>query len=256
MIFYSGEVVWSERALKLEEIFSTLPAPDWVYLISKLIALFLVVAVFMATGAVATIAVQVFMGYFHLELPLYAGGLLIAMSFFMLLAVLGLFAQVVTGNKFAGYLLAVVAFLMGIAGFQKLGLEHNLYSFPGPPRIPYSDMNGFGHLLEPFLWFKLYWGFLGVVLVAVTRAVKAFNGSMIAAAASAAINVGVAKVASKSFKPGVRGPRPALRTAPPMVIVLTPAIIAAMVKLPVAYVPAINVAKCALISVTKSPAAL
>jgi ABC-2 type transport system permease protein len=167
VIFYSGEVVWAERALKLEEVFGALPAPDWVYLGSKLLALILVTAIFTAAGILGTIAVQIFGGYFRLELSLYASGFLIIMSFFVLFAVLGLFMQVVTGNKFVGYLMTVGIFLIGTAAFQKLGLEHNLYRFPGPPQVAYSDMNGFGHLLAPFVWVKVYWGFLAVMLIAV-----------------------------------------------------------------------------------------
>ncbi|MGD9402840.1 MAG: M1 family aminopeptidase [bacterium] len=187
VIFYSGEVVWAERALNLEEVFGTLPAPDWVYLGSKLLALIIVTAIFTATGILSTIAVQIFRGYFRIELSLYASGFLIVMSFFILFAVLGLFMQVVTGNKFVGYLFTIGVFLFGTAGLQKLGLEHNLYRFPGPPQVAYSDMNGFGHLLAPFLWFKLYWGFLAVILVALAalfwrRGVDLSRRAMLAAA--------------------------------------------------------------------------
>jgi ABC-2 type transport system permease protein len=167
IIFYSGEVVWTERSLRLEEVLGALPAPDWVYLLSRLFALLLVTGVFVAAGMLSTIAAQIIRGYFRLEVSLYVSGFLILMCFFMLFSVLGLFMQVVTRSRFTAYLLTIAVFLMCTAGMKKLGLEHNLYRFPGPPDVLYSDMNGYGHLLKPFLWVKLYWGFLAVALIAV-----------------------------------------------------------------------------------------
>jgi len=187
IIFYSGEVVWTERSLRLEEVYDALPVPNWVYIGSKVLTLFLVAAAFVFTGIVATIAVQIYRGYFRLEVPLYLSGFLIITSFFMLFSVLGMFMQVVTRNRWAGYLLTIIAFLVTTAGTRKLGLEHNLYRFPGPPQVPYSDMNGYGHLIAPFLWFKAYWGFFGLILIALMalfwwRGMEASGRAMLTAA--------------------------------------------------------------------------
>lgn len=168
VVFYSGEIVWRERSLRLEEVYDALPVPDWVYLGSKSLTLFAVTGVFILAGTLSTIVIQVFQGYFRLELSLYMSGFLILTSFFMLFSVLGIFMQVVTANKFTGYMLTVAVFLVSTVGLRKAGLEHTLYRFPGSPSVQYSDMNGYGHLLAPFLWTKLYWALFGVMLMTVT----------------------------------------------------------------------------------------
>ena len=80
---------------------------------------------------------------------------------------LAVFLQVTANHKFLGFLLTAIAvslaFLLPLAG-----VRHWLSAFPGHPGIPYSDMNGYGHLAAPYLWFKLYWGFAAAAfLVAV-----------------------------------------------------------------------------------------
>src|SRR5699024_3252318 len=48
-----------------------------------------------------------------------------------------------------------------------LHFEHPLYSYPAASRIPYSDMNGYGHFFGPHLWFRGYWTAIAVALLAV-----------------------------------------------------------------------------------------
>jgi ABC-type transport system involved in multi-copper enzyme maturation permease subunit len=161
--FYSGELIWKERSVKLAEVFDSMPVPDWVYLGAKLFAQMLVVIAFISVGVVATIGFQAYHGYHHFELPLYLqGALLIAVPYF-LLCVLASFMQVI-GSKFVGYLLMVL-YLMSTIFLGVLDYDHRLYQYADPPRPVYSDMNGFGHYLEPYLWFNLYWTFGAAILV-------------------------------------------------------------------------------------------
>ena len=164
VIFYGGELVWRERALGIAGVSDALPAPNWVFLGAKFTALVLVVAAFIAAGILSTVFVQLGSGFTHLEPGLYVRGFLVATYSFVLLAVLSVFVQVVSKNKFIGYLLLIVV-LVGRRGAQILGFEHNLYRYGGHSPLPYSDMNGYGHYAEPYLWYSLYWGVGAAILL-------------------------------------------------------------------------------------------
>lgn len=163
VVIYGGESVWRERRLRLAEVFDTLPVSNAVFVGAKLLTLAIIVLLFIAVSALATVAVQIIRGYPHLGLGLYARSLPLIAWPYVLYAVLALFLQVVCRNKFVGFLL-MIALLAGSVVLPKLGLEHSLCLFPGAPGMSYSEMNGYGHLLTHYLWVKLYWSFAAVVL--------------------------------------------------------------------------------------------
>jgi ABC-type transport system involved in multi-copper enzyme maturation permease subunit len=164
--FYAGESIWRDRTVKLAEVHDALPAPTWVFMAAKVWALLVVVAVFAGVGILATMGYQLFTGYTRLEPGLYASGVMLGVIPYALCAVLAVFVQVLTKSKFLGYVVMLLyLFLDDI--YSALHMEHNLYRFPFLPRLVYSDMNGWGHYLEPYLWFTLYWVFLSVVLLAI-----------------------------------------------------------------------------------------
>jgi ABC-type transport system involved in multi-copper enzyme maturation permease subunit len=167
VIFYSGELIWRERSLDLAGVYDALPTPNWVFLTSKFSALVAIVAVCMAAGVISTILVQLFQGYTHLEPGLYLRGALITGYPFVLLAALAVFIQVLSPNKFLGYLIMLLV-ILARRGTLMLGLEHHLFRYGSLPRVAYSDMNGYGHYSDPYLWFGTYWGFAAVILIALS----------------------------------------------------------------------------------------
>ena len=151
--FYAGELVWRERSQRSAEVSDAFPVPDWVPLIAKLGALLAVIATFLLIGAVVGIGWQLGHGYTHVEPGLYLATLALNALPFVLLAVLALFLQVLSNNKFLGYLLTIVWLVLSTIGFDLLHWEQYLYNYGNAPNVPYSDMNGFGHLLGAALWF-------------------------------------------------------------------------------------------------------
>ena len=51
-----------------------------------------------------------------------------------------------------------------------LHLDHNLYGIDGLPRTPYSDMNGYGHFMQGWSWFALYWSLFTVACLILAQA--------------------------------------------------------------------------------------
>ena len=163
--FYSGDLIWKERSLKLNEVYDALPAPNWVLIGAKLAALVLIVLAYAAAGMLTTMAYQIQQGFTHLEVGLYAKGLLLALVPYLLICVLACAVQVIFNNKFMGYLVMIV-FLVGQEVFSSLGLEHYMLQYAGSPGLRYSDMNGYGHFLTPYFWYNLYWAFSALFLLA------------------------------------------------------------------------------------------
>ena len=162
--FYAGELVWRERSQRSAEVTDAFPLPDWIPLTAKLGALLAVIVVFLLVGSLVGIGWQLGHGYTHIEPGLYLATLALDVIPYALLAALALFLQVLSNNKFLGYLLTIVWFVCQI-GFSLLHWEQNLYNYGGAAETPYSDMNGFGHFLKAALWFDFYWASCAVVLL-------------------------------------------------------------------------------------------
>ena len=165
LIFYSGELIWRERTLRMSDMVDALPVPTWVMWASKLTALCATVFVLLGAAMATSIGVQLYRGYTHFEIPLYMKSLLFMEApFFLILASLCVFVQVITNNKFLGWLVSTVVYVAGQV-MPAMRLEHHLYRFGTGPAAPYSDMNGYGHFVQPRIWFTIYWGAFAAALV-------------------------------------------------------------------------------------------
>ena len=110
------------------------------------------------------------MGYTNLELGLYLQRRRCSDSMpFVLMAVAAVFLQVISNQKFIGYALFILVFVLQTV-LVSVHLEHNLYTFAGAPALTYSDMNGFGHFLLPWAWFNVYWSVFAAMLLVISAA--------------------------------------------------------------------------------------
>ncbi|MES3021975.1 MAG: M1 family aminopeptidase [Pseudomonadota bacterium] len=169
LIFYSGELIFKERQVKISDVNDAMPVPDWVPLTAKAAALVAVIFAFLFTGVAAALVIQLVQGGAPVEAMLYLQGTLINSVYFILMAVAILALQTITNNKFLGYALAIVLFLSNTI-LGALHLEHKLYSFAALPTLTYSDVNGYGHFLTGWSWFAVYWALFSVALLIVAQA--------------------------------------------------------------------------------------
>jgi ABC-type transport system involved in multi-copper enzyme maturation permease subunit len=133
--FYAGELVWRERSGRISEVTDAFPLPDWIPLLSKLVALASVIVLFLLAGCAECILYQLGRGYHHIEPGLYLSNLALTALEFGLFAGLALFLQVIANNKFLGYLL-VVAYLVSGVVLDQLHPEHHLYNYGTAPALP------------------------------------------------------------------------------------------------------------------------
>ena len=167
--FYSGQIIWKERELRSDQIMDSLPVPNWIPMISKLVALMILPGLMLAVLMVVGIGIQTWRGFFDYEVLLYLKKLFILdWTRYMLLCVLAFTIQVLVNHKYLGHFLMILYFMFGIFAGQ-LGLNHTLYYFGSGSGAPYSDMNGFVPYTTRLISYKLYWGFFAALLIIISN---------------------------------------------------------------------------------------
>ncbi|WBX72308.1 ABC transporter permease/M1 family aminopeptidase [Tenacibaculum retecalamus] len=165
LVFYSGELVWKERGAKLDLIYDATPMSSFIKLLGKYIGLNLIYTVLMFALIISGIIFQTFSGYYKYEFQVYFSGFFLEiLPFLALYTCIAFFIQSVVNNKFVGIMLVIVYFIANIA-MGLLGYNHDLYFFGGSSLGTYSDMNGYGHLLKPYLFVKSYWFLFAILLL-------------------------------------------------------------------------------------------
>ncbi len=158
ILFYSGELIWKDRDVRFQHIYDTLPVSDIINLAGKFLGLIFILALLLVLMITAGILFQAINGYYHFEpglyfMEFYAGIFL----FLVLLTLLTFFFQSVLNNKYVAHIVMAVFLVAGIVLLNLSGYSHPLYSFGGGFLPAYSEMNGYGHLLQKYFLVKSYW---------------------------------------------------------------------------------------------------
>lgn len=164
VVFFSGELIWKERSVKIDLIYDSMPMKDSINLISKFLGMVLVYIVLLLVLTLSGIIIQTAKGYYNYEIGVYLSRLFSStFSFLLLYTLLSFFIHVMVNHKFLGHAVIIVFFIAtGI--LASLGVEHSLFQFGSASLGTYSDMNGYGHFTTSFSWFDLYWfGFAGIL---------------------------------------------------------------------------------------------
>ena len=163
--YYAGDLVWRDRSRRMHEIIDSTPAPDWTFVLPKIAAIALVLVSTALIGVLAAVIIQAIKGYTRFELVNYLLWYVLPTTITSVqLAVLAVFFQAVSANKFIGWGLMILYLVASIV-LTSIGFGHNLYNFGGAPLVPLSDMNGMGHFWQARAWFDAYWTTFCIVLV-------------------------------------------------------------------------------------------
>ncbi|HEX6292488.1 MAG TPA: M1 family aminopeptidase [Herpetosiphonaceae bacterium] len=165
---YAGELVWKDRDANVDEIADAAPVAEGVALLGRFLALVTLIALFQAALMVGGVLIQALQGYYRFEIGLYLQILFgLKLADYVLFAVLTMTIQVLVNHKYLGHVVLLLAFASTLA-LRMLGIvEHHLLLYGTDPGWTYSDMNGFGPFIAPFVWFKLYWAAWALLLAMV-----------------------------------------------------------------------------------------
>jgi aminopeptidase N len=163
-IYYAGELVWRDRDRKIHEIIDATPVPDWIFVLPKVLAIFLVLVATLLISVVAAIGVQIVKGYYVFELDHYLIWYLLPTAVQMLnMAILAMFAQALSPSKYVGWGVMGL-YMVSTITLVNLGFEHQLYRYNSAPGVPLSDMNGQGQFWIARTWLQVYWSAFAAIL--------------------------------------------------------------------------------------------
>jgi len=171
-LFFAGEVFWAEREHNVAPLIEATPTGRAVLVVPKLLALALVLLLLAVTSAAAGLLTELVRGQAPVPAAYLAWYIIPKTYEWLLLATLALFLQSCAPNKLAGWGY-MVFFLIGSLALSKLGWNDPHYrygSYPGAPLPPaLSGAHGVG-------WYRLGWGCVGSVMVAIACRRRASNG--------------------------------------------------------------------------------
>ncbi len=168
-ILFGGLIIWRERDHGSNEFYDTLPLPDWLSYLSKLLTMMSIQLFYVVLAMLTGIATQVIgFGYTNLELGLYLKHLFgITLLKFWFLTIIIFFIHNLVGNKILGFFISAIYVAADLIIFEVLKAENFLLRYGQLPPFTYSNLNGFGHYGPLLIWYSIYWilfaGILGVL---------------------------------------------------------------------------------------------
>jgi ABC-type transport system involved in multi-copper enzyme maturation permease subunit len=170
-VFYGGELVWRERDRKINEIIDSTPVPSWVMILPKIVAILVVLMCMTLSGMAMGMGYALIKGSETLGFGQFLAWLVIPQTLdVMQLAILAVFAQVISPNKYVGWGIVFVWFISDIF-LRNMGYQNMLYRYGGGPLEPLSDMNGAGGFWVGAMWGRFYWGAFGLLLMVIAHLV-------------------------------------------------------------------------------------
>ena len=152
---FAGELVWKDRETGAAQIADAAPVRTSVVLLGRFLALVGIIALFHLAFLIGGILLQVLQGYYDFEPGLYLRILFgWNLAEHVLLAAFAMTVHVLVNHKYVGHAVALLATIFNSAALYGI---HHLLIYNGGPKLVYSEMNGFGPFVTPFVWFKLYW---------------------------------------------------------------------------------------------------
>src|SRR4249919_749220 len=168
-VFYSGELVWRERDRKLNEIIDSTPVSSWVMTVPKMIAIFVVLLIVNLAAMATGLFYQLVQGAAFVGIPQYLGWFLIPAAINGLhIAILSVFVQVLSPNKYIGWGIIFVWFV-GTIFLSNMGYSNPLYSYGQDPNVPLSDFVGAGSFWIGKAVFQFYWLCCAIILAVIAH---------------------------------------------------------------------------------------
>ncbi len=168
IIYFTGELVWREREDRVNDIIDSSPVPAWISFAGKFTGMILALILTQFFLMMSGILLQITLGYYDFQIPVY---LKILFGFrlvdYILLAVLAFALHVILNQKYLAHLIAVLLYLLPIFG-PEFGIESGLLLYNSDPGWTYSDLRGLNPFLQPWLYYKMFWGAWALLLVVVT----------------------------------------------------------------------------------------
>jgi hypothetical protein len=165
-ILFGGLIIWQERDHGSNEFYDTLPVPDWLSYVSKLLVIMSIQLFYVILAMLTGIITQVIgFGYTNIELGLYFKHLFgITLLKFWFFTVIIFFIHNLVSNKILGFFISALFVASDLVIFEVLKAENLLFRYGQLPPFTYSNLNGFGHYSPLLIWYSIYWLLFALIL--------------------------------------------------------------------------------------------
>jgi ABC-2 type transport system permease protein len=161
---FSGMLINRAKISNMDHLVNVTPFPNWAFTFSKFLAMFWVQAFIYVLLISLAVSVQLYQGYFKLELDHYLFSAFgINYLSIMVWTMLAFFVHQIFKNYILGFVV-LFAFLILLGFFPDFGIEQSIFRFNNRTGVGYSDMVGWSDSISEFYVYRLYWFSLGVVL--------------------------------------------------------------------------------------------
>ncbi|MCI4671794.1 MAG: hypothetical protein MRZ79_26870 [Bacteroidia bacterium] len=163
-IFFSGELIWRDRDVNINEVIDATAHTSLISLVAKVLSLIGTVVIFHLFFILVGMAYQLWNGFTRIEMDVYFldffySDLPLLVSF----SGISILIQVLCSNKYLGYFIAILILFVLESVLQILDIRSNMFNMINGPYLQYSDMDRFGPGLTAALWFNLYWLLLAIL---------------------------------------------------------------------------------------------
>jgi ABC-2 type transport system permease protein len=156
--YYSGVLVWKDRDERVDEIADATPTPEWISYAARLVTLLAMVVVIQFVSILSGIGIQAIQGYHRFQIGLYLNELIVRDgSSYLFVAVLAVFIQTLSPNKYIGYFILVAFLVTNAFVWRPLNVVTYLVQFGKADNVLYSDFFGEAPYRTAWNWFTLYW---------------------------------------------------------------------------------------------------
>ncbi|MCE7993484.1 MAG: hypothetical protein HEP71_15965 [Roseivirga sp.] len=165
---YAGMLMQRERAAGMNQLVDSTPVSNWVLMLSKVLALVKMQAMLLLIMAIAGISIQLYNGYYQLELDMYFFHLFVVTFIVLIIwAFTSVFVHTIVPNLYMGLFILVLGWI-GFGGLPQAGIDSKLLLFNLPPDLLGSDLDGYGNTLAPYFLIEGYWFAFGAILLLVS----------------------------------------------------------------------------------------
>lgn len=166
-VFYSVELYWNERIVKISSLIDVTPTQNLTFYLAKIVTVLMVCFTLVLSSIVIAIAFQFSQGMFDIQPWLYSILFYYAGVPMLLTAFLVFSLQRLAKTKALGLLLGISTLLLSVF-VKNIGLDHPLTIFAFRPQFIFSDMANTIYHDDAVHWYNLYWLSFGAILALLT----------------------------------------------------------------------------------------
>jgi len=169
LVFFSGELVWKERASNIHGVIDGTPHHSTILLLAKIASLVVINIVFDLFLVFISISYQLINGFANPEIGVYLLDFIYAgLPMYLIWSGILVFIQILINHKYVAYFVSVLLiFLFEFVIVDAMEISSFMLNLGFTPSYQYSDMNKFSEALISRNWFSIYWMFFGAVLICI-----------------------------------------------------------------------------------------